>query len=91
MLNRRGLLVVLGATLFAVPRSLAEQNSRSVPRIGWLVPTTQAEWNGLLDEYRSGMRELGYVEGRTVQTEYLYADGQFDRLPDLRKNWWITR
>jgi putative tryptophan/tyrosine transport system substrate-binding protein len=83
MLNRRGLLVVLGATLFAVPRSLAEQNSRSVPRIGWLVPTTQAEWNGLLDEYRSGMRELGYVEGRTVQTEYLYADGQFDRLPDL--------
>jgi putative ABC transport system substrate-binding protein len=29
------------------------------------------------------MRELGYVEGRTVQTEYLYADGQFDRLPGL--------
>jgi ABC-type uncharacterized transport system substrate-binding protein len=83
MLNRRGLLVVLGATLFAVPGSLAEQNSRSVPRIGWLVPTTQAEWNGLLDEYRSGMRELGYVEGRTVQTEYLYADGQFGRLPGL--------
>jgi putative ABC transport system substrate-binding protein len=83
MLNRRGLLVVLGTTLFAVPGSLAEQNSRSVPRIGWLVPTTQSEWNGLLDEYRSGMRELGYVEGRTVQTEYLYADGQFDRLPGL--------
>jgi putative tryptophan/tyrosine transport system substrate-binding protein len=83
MLNRRGLLVVLGATLFAVPGSLAEQNSRSVPRSGWLVPTTQAEWNSLLDEYRSGMRELGYVEGRTVQTEYLYADGQFDRLPGL--------
>ena len=44
MLNRRGFLVVLGATFFAVPGSLAEQNSRSVPRIGWLVPTTQAEW-----------------------------------------------
>src|SRR4029453_13661529 len=29
------------------------------------------------------MRELGYVEGRTLQTEYLYADGHFDRLPDL--------
>jgi putative ABC transport system substrate-binding protein len=83
MLNRRGLLVLLGATSFAVPGSFAEQNSRSVPRIGWLVPTTQAEWNDLLDEYRSGMRELGYVEGRTVQTEYLYADGQFDRLPGL--------
>jgi putative ABC transport system substrate-binding protein len=29
------------------------------------------------------MRELGYVEGRTVETEYLYADGHFDRLSYL--------
>jgi putative ABC transport system substrate-binding protein len=29
------------------------------------------------------MRELGYIEGRTVETEYVYADGQFDRLPGL--------
>jgi hypothetical protein len=36
--------------------------------------------NGLLEEYRIGMRELGYVEGRTVETEHLYADGNFDRL-----------
>jgi hypothetical protein len=36
-----------------------------------------------LEEYRRGMRELGYVEGRTVETRYLYADGQFDRLPEL--------
>src|SRR5947208_7558390 len=27
--------------------------------------------------------ELGYIEGRTVETEYVYADGQFDRLPGL--------
>jgi ABC-type uncharacterized transport system substrate-binding protein len=83
MLNRRGFLAVLGATAFAVPGSLAEQSSRKVPRIGWLVPTTQAEWNGLLEEYRSGMRELGYIEGRTVQTEYIYADGHVERLPGL--------
>jgi putative tryptophan/tyrosine transport system substrate-binding protein len=83
MLTRRTLLGVFGATAFAVPSSFAQQNSRKVPRIGWLVPTTQAEWNGLLDEYRRGMRELGYIEGRTVETEYLYADGYFDRLPGL--------
>jgi putative ABC transport system substrate-binding protein len=29
------------------------------------------------------MRELGYIEGHTVETEYLYADGHFDRLPEL--------
>jgi putative tryptophan/tyrosine transport system substrate-binding protein len=83
MLNRRTLLVTLGSSAFVVSNSFAQQHLRKPPRIGWLVPTTQAEWDGLLEEYRRGMRELGYVEGRTVETEYLYADGHFDRLPDL--------
>ena len=83
MLNRRTLLVTLGASAFAQSSSFAQQHPRKPPRIGWLVPTTQSEWDGLLEEYRRGMRELGYIEGRTVETEYLYADGHFDRLPDL--------
>jgi putative tryptophan/tyrosine transport system substrate-binding protein len=83
MLNRRKLLVALGTTAFGVPNSSAQQHPGKPPQIGWLVPTTQAEWDGLLEEYRLGMRELGYIEGRTVETEYLYADGHFDRLPDL--------
>jgi putative tryptophan/tyrosine transport system substrate-binding protein len=83
MLNRRKLLVALGTTAFAVPNSSAQQHPGKPPQIGWLVPTTQAEWDGLLEEYRLGMRDLGYIEGRTVETEYLYADGHFDRLRDL--------
>src|SRR4051794_7925279 len=83
MLNRRTLLIALGTAAFAVPDASAQQHSGKLPRIGWLVPTTQAEWDGLLEEYRDGMRVLGYIEGRTVETEYLYADGHFDRLPDL--------
>ena len=83
MWNRRTFLVALGTTSLGVPTSSAQQHSGKPPRIGWLVPTTQAEWDGLLEKYRLGMRELGYVEGRTVETEYLYADGHFDRLPDL--------
>jgi len=85
MLNRRILLVLLGLALTA-PDSFAQQRPSKVPRIGWLVPTTQAEWNGLLEEYRNGMRELGYIEGRTVETEYVYADGNFDRLPSLAES-----
>jgi putative ABC transport system substrate-binding protein len=61
----------------------AQQHPGKRPHIGWLVPTTQAEWDGLLEEYRLGIRELGCIEGRTVETEYLCADGHFDRLPDL--------
>jgi putative ABC transport system substrate-binding protein len=85
MLNRRTLLVVLGTGTLA-PGSFAQQHSGKPARIGWLVPTTQAEWDGpdgWLKEYRGGMRDLGYIEGRTVQTEYIYADGHFERLPEL--------
>ena len=83
MWNRRTFLVAFGTIALGVPYSSAQQHSGKRPMIGWLVPTTQAEWDGLLEEYRLGMRELGYIEGRTVETEYLYADGHFDRLPDL--------
>ena len=62
--------------------SVAQQHAARVPRIGWLSPYSTAEQDNL-EEYRRGMQELGYVEGRTVETEYLYADGHIDRLPDL--------
>lgn len=86
MFNRRTVFAAFGAAMFAMPRSSAQRRPGNLPRIGWLVPTTQAEWQGLLDEHRLGMRELGYVEGHTVETEYLFADGHFDRLPDLAAN-----
>jgi putative ABC transport system substrate-binding protein len=55
---------------------------RRIPRVGWLVPGSQATQQNLA-QYRRGMSELGYVEGRNVETEYLYADGQSDRLAKL--------
>ena len=57
-----------------LPADDAHDRPPGLPAFG-LVPTTQAEWEGLLEEYRLGMRELGYIEGQTVETEYLYADG----------------
>jgi putative tryptophan/tyrosine transport system substrate-binding protein len=84
MIDRRTLLVALGTAAVAAPlKSFAQQHSGKIPRVGWLVPGTQAAEETRLEEYRRGMRELGYIEGRTVETEYLYADAQFDRLPAL--------
>src|SRR3984893_5389733 len=85
-LGRRTFIATLSGVAvwqIAAPNSFAQQNSGKLPRIGWLVPGTQAEFEGPLREYRSGMRELGYIEGRNVETEYLFADAHFDRLPGL--------
>jgi putative ABC transport system substrate-binding protein len=84
MAKRRTFLLWLGAVAVMAPADeiFAQQRS-GFPRIGWLVPGTQGEWEALLEEYRLGMRELGYIEGRTVETEYLYSEGQLNLLPDL--------
>ena len=54
---------------------------RSTDR-GWLVPGTRDAQSDL-EEYRRGMRELGYIESRTIETKYVYADGRADRLSEL--------
>ncbi|WP_036047427.1 ABC transporter substrate-binding protein [Bradyrhizobium sp. Tv2a-2] len=63
-------------------RAAAAAAQRKIPRVGWLVPTTKTEQENL-DEYRRGMDALGYQEGRTIETTYLYADGEPDRLDKL--------
>src|SRR5262249_33366137 len=83
MFNRPSLPLLFGATAFTVPSSLAHQGSGGAARSGWWVPTTEAEWDGLLTDSQHGMRELGYIEGRTVETKYVYVDGPFDRLSGL--------
>jgi putative ABC transport system substrate-binding protein len=35
------------------------------------------------ESFQQGLRELGYVEGKSISVEYRHAEGQFDRLPDL--------
>jgi putative ABC transport system substrate-binding protein len=92
MIARRTLLVALGAAAVAAPlEAFAQQHSGKFPRIGWLVPGTQGDYAPLLEAYREGMRELGYIEGRTVETEYVYADAQFDAFPVLRRSSWNAR
>jgi putative tryptophan/tyrosine transport system substrate-binding protein len=83
-MKRREFIAALGgATSLPLLAASSFAQQRKIPRIGWLVPGTQADYDGMLEEYRGGMRELGYIDGRTVETEYLYADAHFDRLPGL--------
>ena len=82
MIKRRLLLVVGVGALAASMRSIVPALAGTTPHVGWLVPGSRSMQSNL-EEYRRGMRELGYVEGRTLETEYVYADGQAERLPAL--------
>jgi putative tryptophan/tyrosine transport system substrate-binding protein len=69
-------LVVSGAAVQA-------QQPAKIPRIGFLLAPSRSALSERVDAFRQGLRELGYVEGQNIVIEYRYAEGKFDRLPDL--------
>ena len=77
MNTRRKFLLTLGAGTLAVPlRSLAQPK---VYRIGWLSNEREVA-PAYFDAFRSGMRELGYVEGRNLVIEARFGEGSAERL-----------
>jgi putative ABC transport system substrate-binding protein len=75
--------LALSAMLFALSLPAAAQQSGKIPRIGFLNPNPAATVSARMEAFRQGLRDLGYVEGKTIVIEYRYADGNAERLPDL--------
>ena len=80
-LNRRSFIAFLGGVL-AWSDDVRSQEPR-VPVIGFLNPGSSDRFAPLLDAFRQGLSDGGYVEGRNVAIEYRWADGQSPRLPEL--------
>jgi putative ABC transport system substrate-binding protein len=83
--NAAGCLVTLTLSLLAAPLAAQAQPPARVARIGYLVTGVLAspETRVLLDAFRQGLRERGYVEGQNIVIEYRAADGQLERFPTL--------
>ena len=80
MIDRREFLGTLTLALLATPLAGVAQETRKVPRIGFLVVTSsEARYRGI----QQGLRELGYVEGQSLVIEFRSADGSLERLSDL--------
>jgi putative tryptophan/tyrosine transport system substrate-binding protein len=80
-MKRRDFITLLGGAATWPIAARAQQ--ASIPLVGLLLSSSAAANARLLDAFRSGMLELGYVEGRNTRYEYRFADGHLDRLPDL--------
>ena len=86
MNQRRKLLVVLGWCALATPLAASAQQPGKVWRIGFLAVrsrSTPSNPEVYYDAFVDGMRELGYVEGKNLVIEWRFADGKFERLPEL--------
>jgi putative ABC transport system substrate-binding protein len=76
-----GFALVLTLGLIASPLAAQAPTATRVPRIGVLALTSNVPKS--TETFQQGMRDLGYVEGRNVVTEYRSADGKPERLAGL--------
>jgi len=54
-----------------------------VPRVGWLSPGSGASDQNFFVSFRDGLQQLGWVVGKNIVIEPRWAEGKFERLPDL--------
>ena len=59
------------------------QQTAKVPRVGWLSPGSAASDEHFLASFRDGLGELGWAEGKNIAMESRWAEGSYERLPDL--------
>jgi ABC-type uncharacterized transport system substrate-binding protein len=81
-LTMRVVTVVVLALLTA-PLYAEGQQAVKIPRIGYLSPVAPTSTPAFENAFRQGLRELGYVEGGNITIEYRWAEGKYERLPEL--------
>jgi putative ABC transport system substrate-binding protein len=82
-MRRAVLLAALGLGLLTAPLAAEAQAPAKLPRIGFLTAVPLSVMSARTEAFRQGLRELGYVEGKTIVIEWRSAEGQLDRLPSL--------
>jgi putative ABC transport system substrate-binding protein len=83
-MRRREFITLLGA-VSAWPVAVRAQQPDKVHRIGFLLFANAGDsaYETLIEAFRQGLRDIGYVEGRNISIEYRYAGESHDRLAAL--------
>jgi len=81
-MRRRDFITFLGGAAAGLPLA-AHAQQPALPVIGFLSPSTPGERTGDLQDFRKGLSEMGYVEGRNVAIEFRWGQNDARRLPEL--------
>ena len=82
-MKRREFITLLGGAAAVWPFAVRAQQAGRPRRIGLLTRKTDASVAAQIDAFRHGLRDLGWVEGKSASIEFRDAGGQLDRLRPL--------
>jgi len=80
-MRRREFITLLGSAAAAWPRA-ARAGAGAVPTVGYVTSDLNAQ-TLVLDAFRRGLKEGGFIEGQNVAIEYRSAENEYDRFPSL--------
>jgi putative ABC transport system substrate-binding protein len=81
MLRRKFIGLITGAATW--PLTAHAQQMGKLPTIGFMGAGTSSGWRQWTNAFLERLRELGWVEGRTVAIEYRWAEGRTDREAEI--------
>jgi putative tryptophan/tyrosine transport system substrate-binding protein len=77
------LTLALTFALLAMSSEVNAQQAVKMPRVGFLWPSAPGAPSPLVDAFRQGLREHGWIDGQNVAIEFRYAEGKPERFPAL--------
>jgi putative ABC transport system substrate-binding protein len=85
VIGRREFITLLGGAAAAWPLAAGAQQAARVRTIGFLLPggSRTTVVRALLEAFRQGLREYGWIEGQNISVEYRFAEGKQDALAQI--------
>jgi putative tryptophan/tyrosine transport system substrate-binding protein len=83
VITRRSVLFAGGVGLLVAHRHSLGQPAATIRRVGFVAFSSEATNTHLRAAFQQGMRDLGWMEGKSVEYRFVYADGDVDRLDTL--------
>ena len=81
-MRRREFIRLVGGSVAAWPLAVRAQQA-TMPVIGFLSSVSPQPFANYVAGFRAGLKEAGYIDGRNVTIEFRWAEGHYDRLPEM--------
>src|SRR6516164_2845365 len=80
MRRREFISLIVGAATWPIT---ARAQQAAIPVVAFLNSASPDGYVPMVDAFRQGLKEAGYIEGQNVAVEYRWAEGQYDRVPAI--------